>query len=213
MIRRTATAAPEKPMATVPTDGDVKNPVPPAHRVPAHLARRFHQICLGAVAEVITPAGITPGEYAVLVATIDLPGLDQRRLAVRLGIDPVSTGQMIDRLEQAGLVERRVDPNDRRARLLSATRSGVRLRQRLRPPAMAAQERILAPLSPAERTIFLDCLARIVEGNESYARPGNGRRPPRRKPHVPREAEDEANRRAAHRDNIASSGAARTGVR
>ena len=160
--------------------GETKNPVAPAHRVPAHLARRFHQICLGAVAEIIVPAGITPGEYAVLAAVIDLPGLDQRRLAARLGIDPASAGQMIDRLETASLIERRVHPDDRRARLLSATRAGERLRRQLRPPALAAQERILAPLTARERQLFLDFLIRVVEGNESYARPGNGRRPPRR---------------------------------
>ncbi|HEY4044449.1 MAG TPA: MarR family winged helix-turn-helix transcriptional regulator, partial [Rhodopila sp.] len=116
----------QKTSAPIPVNDDASNPVPPVHRVPAHLARRFHQICLGALAEVIAPAGITPGEYAVLVAIVDLPDLDQRQLAARLGIDPVSTGQMIDRLEDAGLVDRRVDPNDRRARRLSVTRSGER---------------------------------------------------------------------------------------
>jgi DNA-binding MarR family transcriptional regulator len=156
------------------------NPVHPVHRVPAHLARRFHQICLGALAEVIEPAGITPGEYAVLVGIVDLPDLDQRQLAARLGIDAVSAGKTIDRLEGIGLVKRRVHPTDRRARLLGATSRGTKLRRRLRPPALAAQERIMAPLSAAERKLFVDFLVRIVEANESYARPGNGRRRPRK---------------------------------
>ncbi len=159
---------------------DIKNPVAPAHRVPAHLARRFHQICLGALAEVTVPADLNPAEYGILAAVIDWPGLDQRRLAERLGIDPASVGQMIDRLETAGLLERRVHPDDRRARLVSATRSGERVRQQLRPAALAAQERLLAPLTVRERRLFLDLLTRVVEGNESYARPGNGRRPPQR---------------------------------
>jgi hypothetical protein len=55
----------------------VGNPVLAGYRVPAHLPRRFHQICLGAVAEVIGPTGITPSEYAVLVSIVDLPGLHQ----------------------------------------------------------------------------------------------------------------------------------------
>jgi MarR family transcriptional regulator, temperature-dependent positive regulator of motility len=167
-------------MASGLTRSEVKNPVASAHRVPAHLARRFQQICLGAVADVTIPAGLIPGEYAILAAVIDLPGLDQRRLAGRLGIDPASVGQMIDRLETAGLLERRVHPDDRRARLLGATRSGEKLRQQLKHPALAAQERLLAPLTVRERRLFLDFLTRVVEGNESYARPGNGRRPPRR---------------------------------
>jgi len=167
-------------MAVGLTRSDTRNPVAPAHRVPAHLARRFHQICLGAMAEVTVPAGLSPGEYGILAAVIDLPGLDQRSLAERLGIDPASAGQMIDRLETTGLLERRVHPDDRRARLLSATRSGEKLRQQLKPPALAAQERLLAPLTVRERRLFLGFLTRVVEGNESYARPGNGRRPTRR---------------------------------
>jgi DNA-binding MarR family transcriptional regulator len=170
------------PMAVGSTRSDARNPVFAAHRVPAHLARRFHQICLGAMAEVTVPAGLSPGEYGILAALIDWAGLDQRRLAERLGIDPASAGQMIDRLETAGLVERRVHPDDRRARLLSATRSGERLRRQLRPSASAAQERLLAPLSVREGRLFLDFLTRLVEGKETYARPGNGRRPPRRAP-------------------------------
>jgi MarR family transcriptional regulator, temperature-dependent positive regulator of motility len=158
-----------------------RNPVLANYRVPAHLARRFHQICVGAVAEAIEPAGITPGEYAVLVAIVDLPGLDQHRLAVALGIDPVSAGQRIDRLEAMGLVDRRVHPSDRRARVLNASRRGAALRRRLKPLALAAQERIMAPLTAAERLLFLNFLTRIVESNETYARPGNGRRRPRRK--------------------------------
>jgi MarR family transcriptional regulator, temperature-dependent positive regulator of motility len=157
------------------------NPVLADYRVPAHLARRFHQVCVGAVAEAIEPAGITPGEYAVLVAIVDLPGLDQHQLAVSLGIDPVSAGQRIDQLEAMGLVDRRVHPSDRRARVLNASRRGAGLRRRLKPLALAAQERIMGPLTGAERQLFLNFLTRIVEGNASYARPGNGRRRPRRK--------------------------------
>jgi DNA-binding MarR family transcriptional regulator len=162
------------------TRSGAKNPIAPAHRVPGHLARRFHQICLGAMSEVTVPASLTPGEYGILAAVIDLPGLDQRTLAERLGIDPASAGQMIDRLETARVLERRVHPDDRRARLLGATSSGEKLRQQLQPSVLAAQERLLAPLAVRERRLFLALLTRVVEGNKSYARPGNGRRPPRR---------------------------------
>src|SRR5580704_9922510 len=159
---------------------EAMNSVPPRHRVPAHLARRFHQICLGAIAEIILPAGITPSEYAVLAVIIDLPNLDQQSLAKQLGIDPVSAGQMIARLEASGYLERRIAPHDRRARPLVATRAGAKLRESLRGPALAAQNRILEPLSVRERRAYLELLTRVVEGNQSYARPGNGRRPPRR---------------------------------
>jgi DNA-binding MarR family transcriptional regulator len=156
--------------------------IPARHRVPSHLARRFHQICLGASAEVLEPAGITPGEFGLLAAVQDMPNLEQRSLARALGIDAVSAGHMIDRLEGIGLLQRRVDPGDRRARLLSATPKGVALRERFRPAALDAQERIMAALTPEERQTFLHLLTRIVETNQIYARPGNGRRRPRRSP-------------------------------
>jgi len=153
--------------------------VPPGHRVPAHLARRFHQICTGATAEILRPEGLMPIEFAVLAAVADMPGLDQRGLAARLGIDAASTSQMVERLERAGLVERRINPADRRARELRATSRGMELRHRLRPALLAAQDRLMASLSSSERAMLIDLLARVVEANESYARPGNGRRAPR----------------------------------
>lgn len=156
-------------------------PIPPRHRVPAHLARRLHQIFLGVAAEVIEPAGIAPGDYSLLAAIQDLPNLDQRSIADHLGIDPVNAGGMIDRLEAGGLVQRCVHPADRRARLVNATPAGIALRERLRPAALAAQDAVMAPLAPEERVIFLDLLTRIIEGNQAYARPGNGRRRPQRK--------------------------------
>jgi DNA-binding MarR family transcriptional regulator len=88
---------------------------------------------------------------------------------------------MIDFLEQKGLIKRQIDPDDRRARQLYVTRRGTHLRRRLRPSLLSAQERLLAPLSKTERTALLDMLVRVIEANDSYARPGNGRRKPRRK--------------------------------
>jgi DNA-binding MarR family transcriptional regulator len=151
-----------------------------SHRVPAHLARRFHQICLGVTAEILDREGLTPLLYSVVADLQEQPGSVQRELANRLGIDPVSAGQMIDFLEAKGLVDRRVHPSDRRARVLRLTRRGAELRRRLRPSLLAAQERLLAPLSPAERTALLSMLSRVIAANHSYARPGSGRRKTRR---------------------------------
>jgi MarR family transcriptional regulator, temperature-dependent positive regulator of motility len=156
-------------------------PVPPVHRVPAHLARRFHQICLGLLSEVTEPESLSPVEYAILGSLDDSPGMDQRTLAERIGIDTVSAHQLVGRLETRGLINQAVDPDDRRARLLTLTARGLRLRQKLRPEIAEAHARIMAPLSARERAMLTDLLGRVVDANEAYARPGNGRRPPRRK--------------------------------
>jgi len=136
---------------------------------------------MGVLAEVTESENLTPLQFAVLAALDDEPGIDQRRLAVRLAIDPVSAGQLVDHLERGGLVDRRVHPDDRRARVLGLTPDGLRLRRRLRPALAAAQGRILAPLSAKEQATLLALLTRVVAGNEAYAKPGNGRRRPLRK--------------------------------
>jgi DNA-binding MarR family transcriptional regulator len=125
---------------------------------------------------------LTPLLWGVMAAVVEEPGSGQRQLAIRMGVDAVNFGQMIEFLERKGLVKRKIDPKDRRARQLYVTRRGADLRRRLRPALLAAQERLLAPLSKAERTVLLDMLVRVIEANDSYARPGNGRRKPRRKP-------------------------------
>jgi DNA-binding MarR family transcriptional regulator len=156
-------------------------PVPERHRVPAHLARRFHQVCLGITAEVTERAGLTPVEFAIVTALEDAPAIDQGTLAARLGIDAVSAHHLVHRLAAAGYIERRVNPDDRRARTLRLTARGQALRDRLRADGRASQERILAPLAKKQRALFLEMLTRLVEAHEAYARPGNGRR---RAPHT-----------------------------
>jgi DNA-binding MarR family transcriptional regulator len=158
-----------------------KSAVLPSHRVPAHLARRFHQICLGVTAEILAREDLTPLDFGVMVAVLEQPGGGQRQVAKSMGVDAVNFGQMIDALERKGLIKRQIDPDDRRARQLYVTPRGTDLRRRLRPSLLSAQERLLKPLSKTERTVFLDLLVRVIEANDAYARPGNGRRKPRRR--------------------------------
>jgi len=153
----------------------------PSHRLPAHLARRFNQICLGVTAEILGQHDLSPMLFGAIAAIAEEPGTAQRQLAGRMGVDAATFGQMIETLELKGLVERRIDPDDRRARQLFVTRKGAGLRNRLRPSLIAAQERLLAPLSKAERSALMDMLVRVIEANDAYARPGSGRRKPRRK--------------------------------
>jgi DNA-binding MarR family transcriptional regulator len=152
-----------------------------SHRVPAHLARRFHQICLGVTAEALAGEDLTPMQWAVIAAILEEPGRGQGHLAKRMGVDAVTLGQIIETLEQKRLVQRKIDPDDRRARQLFLTEQGVKLRHRLRPSLLAVQHRVLAPLTKTERAALLDMLVRVIEANDSYARPGHGRRKPRRK--------------------------------
>jgi len=148
----------------------------PLRRTPAALARRFAQICLAVVAESLADEDVTPLQYAALAHLNDEPDIDQNGLAARLGVEQSHASLLVEQLVVLGLVERRVNGDDRRARMIRLTTRGARLYQRLQPGARARRNRMLAPLTSAEREVFLDQLVRIISANETYARPGAGRR-------------------------------------
>jgi MarR family transcriptional regulator, temperature-dependent positive regulator of motility len=152
------------------------------HRVPFTLARRFHQVCASILVETIAGEELPiPMHYGVLATIDDFPGIDQRRLAVIAGLDHTNVGQIIDALEVKGMVQRRINGADRRARALYATACGREVRRRMRPKLLSGQARALAALAPKERNLLMELLTRVVEANEAYARPGAGRRPPQKR--------------------------------
>lgn len=155
--------------------------LPATARSPVSLARRLYQIALGVLAEVHAGTDLRPLEFGVMIYVHDTPGIDQNTLAERMALDRTSISAMVYRLEQVGLLERSVNGADRRARVLRLSAAGKALHDRQRSQALAAQDRILAVLKPAERRSLIEMLVRVIEANQSYIRPGAGRRKPVRK--------------------------------
>jgi DNA-binding MarR family transcriptional regulator len=163
------------------SSGLAAKPPSPGTLVP--LVRRLLQICTAASAEFLAAQGLVlleMGALANLSRQSGQPDIDQNGLAERLSIDRYSASLLVDRLEAKGIIERRVNGLDRRARLLRLTPRGEKLYARLRAPVDQIRMRILAPLEPKERELFLGYLARVVEANRALVRPGAGRRKPRR---------------------------------
>ena len=154
---------------------------PPVRRVPTPLARRLYQICVAMVTDAVAETGLSALQFAALPylsRKTGEPEIDQNGLATRLGIDKNNTSILVDQLETKNLAERRVNRADRRAHMLYLTPKGEKVLAQLLPRTRAANEKILAPLGPNERDLFLDMLVRIIQGNLTYARPGAGRRKP-----------------------------------
>jgi len=76
------------------------------------LRKRFEQNVRG--------TGLTRAQWQVLKEIYVQEGLNQGALAELLEVEPITVGRLVDRLEQAGLIERRPHPTDRRAFALSA---------------------------------------------------------------------------------------------
>jgi MarR family transcriptional regulator, transcriptional regulator for hemolysin len=75
--------------------------------------------------------GITRAQWAVLVRLDRFEGLKQAELAEMLDLQPISLTRLLDRLCESGLIERRPDPNDRRAKRLYLTAAARPLLERL----------------------------------------------------------------------------------
>jgi MarR family transcriptional regulator, temperature-dependent positive regulator of motility len=182
----------------------VPNPESAApYRIPLPLARQFQQICATALAETLTgEMVIAPTRYVALATIDDFPGIEQRRLAALINSDRTNAVQIVDDLEAAGLVERRINPADRRSRELKTTKRGRALRRRLRPKIVASQARILGPLSAAEQDLLVDFLARIIDANKDLLRPGAGRRRPPSKIHAVVQSDGERPHERKRNDDI-----------
>jgi DNA-binding MarR family transcriptional regulator len=152
---------------------------PTVRRTPMSLSRRFVQICNAAAAEALAPENLTPlesGVLAYLSRNSGEPNMDQNSLAERMGIDRSHVSLLVDRLVKRGYIDRKINPENRRAHILSLTNEGEKTHMRTRPSFNAGQQKILAMLKPYERELLLDLLVRVVEGNRMLARPGAGRR-------------------------------------
>ena len=129
-----------------------------------HLIRRLHQQSTQHFAQRTQAAGfhLTPIQFAALDAIHAHPAMDQARLAEAIAYDRATIGGVIDRLEHKGWILRIVSERDRRARELSLTAEGERVRTALLPIVQDLQDDILQPLSNADRACFLRLARQLV---------------------------------------------------
>ena len=93
--------------------------------------------------------GVTRAQWKVLFRLNRTPGLRQVELADILDVEPITACRIIDRLEEAGFVERLRDPTDRRAWRLQVTAKAEPLIAKLKKIAAELTDQAFAGL-PAE---------------------------------------------------------------
>ncbi len=95
--------------------------------------------------------GIGFSEFMVLEALLHKGPTPVNEIGRRIRLTSGAITSAVDRLEGRGLVERQVDPDDRRTRIVHLTESGYRLISCAFADHAAAMERAAAGLTPAER--------------------------------------------------------------
>jgi MarR family transcriptional regulator, transcriptional regulator for hemolysin len=99
--------------------------------------------------------GMTRAQWAVLLKLERYEGLNQSDFAEHLDIQPITLTRLVDRLCESGLIERRPDPNDRRAKQLYLTPAARPLLDRISTQVGEIAETVLAGVDPAAVGIML----------------------------------------------------------
>jgi DNA-binding MarR family transcriptional regulator len=130
--------------------------------------------------EALEPVGIGPKEFLLMRFVDSSQGQSQQSLAERLGVPPSRMVALVDHLEDAGLVERRPDPDDRRVRGLHLTRKGRGALERAAKIAIDYETRLCAGIDREEREQLIDLLQKL-QASQTHLRgvhPGLGQENP-----------------------------------
>lgn len=103
--------------------------------------------------------GVTRPQWQVLTALRRYEGINQGGLAEHLDVEPITLCRMVDRLQEAGLVERRKDPADRRVWRLYLTAKAKELSEELKPLGKEVLSDSLQGLSEADKEALLESLS------------------------------------------------------
>ena len=133
-----------------------------------HILQRITRLYLlqsGSFAEVFSRFGLAFGEYEVLAALVRSGPPYRLSPGDLSGAMVLSSGAMtnrIDRLENAGLVERLPDPSDRRGTLVAITEKGRQVVDDAMLAHLANEERLLGALSAGERQQLTGLLRKLL---------------------------------------------------
>lgn len=123
-----------------------------------HVARLFAR----ELAEAVRPLGLAPAQFMVLLELWCEEGLTQKDLVGRLDVEQATMAATLARMERDGLIERRPDQADARARRIQLTARARALQEPALAAAKSVNARALSGFSDEEREVLLSGLRRIV---------------------------------------------------
>lgn len=125
-------------------------------------AQRMHS----ATSEEAEKHGLQLRDYIVLSALHLTPNLTQAELGKTLALDKTTLMSQLDRLERMGLVVRRSDPRDRRARIPEITVAGEALRAKVASACARVETAVLSNYSQRQVQTFRKMLLEIIGDSE-----------------------------------------------
>lgn len=159
------------PKKTTSNESITTRPTPPRSPLlgrPGFLIRRLHQLHCSLFYDETKKFAITPVQYSLMTALAERGELDQNTLALEIGLERTSVAEVVLRLHDRGLLERRQSQDDGRVKLVKLTRKGKALMTRMADAVQRAHDRTIDQLAPLERDLFLQYLVTLVEANNEF---------------------------------------------
>lgn len=149
---------------------------PPPETSVSHLLHRAVQVAADLHAERAGPDGLTPRQYAILVAVSEAEGSTQTQLVASTGVDRSTLAELLARLVTRGLVDRTRSEEDARVNRVTLTAEGRALLEGAAPLAAAADADLLQRLPEERRARFLKDLRRLITGPVDGGRAKGGKK-------------------------------------
>lgn len=130
-----------------------------------HLARLLAQ----ALHDRIAPLGVTPGQFAQLLALYEEDGLTQTELCSRVRIEQPTMANTLRRMERDGLIERVPDPSDGRQSRIALTARAYRIQEDLYEAARQVNSVATRDLSAEETTAVLRAVGKAIVNLETLS--------------------------------------------
>lgn len=114
--------------------------------------------------QALSPFNISVPEWKLLGQVYDNNQIKLSDLAEKLRYDPPMVTKLVKSLEKKGLLKRKQDPADERAKMIVATESGIKLIKKAEPDVKKMMSVILEGASSKEFAIYIKVL-KIIDAN------------------------------------------------
>lgn len=111
---------------------------------------------------------LTRSQWSVLAHLLRTDGIQQKELAEQMDITAITLTGLLDRMEREGWVERRADPDDRRAKRVYLTEKVAPVTKELRSLAREVRKSAMQGLSEAEQQQLMSLLVKVRSNLSSY---------------------------------------------
>jgi len=135
----------------------------PLDDFPPYLLNRIVNRLNSNLTEELKTVGVTLQHYRILAVLVARDDRNVGELAVYTVTEQSTLSKMLDRMEEAGLVARKTDPQDRRVVQITITEAGREAYERILPIAMKHYRRALHGLTESEQEHLVDMLHRVLE--------------------------------------------------